>query len=122
MMGFDEREIGRRLGFPECCIEAWIQDDHKGWLPTGAMARGCVYNFRRENGTLRFYVPCLECIEEGPPEGWLPPMRGLTRFDAYEKDPGYLLQMKYASMFWKDGHYIIEGGPWVNVEIERKAA
>lgn len=55
-MNLNHREIGRVLGFPECCIHQWIED-RAGFLRGGVC-------FFRDNGTLGVYVPCDECIHE----------------------------------------------------------
>ncbi len=94
-MTLDHREVGRRLGFPECCIHQFIADIDTHTM--SGQSRGAVYGFR-ENGTLFFYVPCQECIDDGPPENWERP----------KERWGSLLQRKYQSMFWENGEYIFD--------------
>ena len=64
---FNQREIGRALGFPECCIHQFVQDSET-ILESGARVysgeqRGVVY-FLRECGRIGYYIPCHECIKD----------------------------------------------------------
>jgi hypothetical protein len=50
------REAGRRFGYPECCIEAFVADVERGCLP--GTLRGSAPVPGRPDAV---YVPCPEC-------------------------------------------------------------
>lgn len=60
MLTFEEHiELGRKFGYPECCIQEFAYGCGKQ-----AVERGVIYI-----GPTRMYVPCIQCM--GKP-GWFP--------------------------------------------------
>lgn len=68
MCDIDERAVGLRLGFPECCVEAFVNQPVD---EPAVAARGVVYGIRRD-GTLYYYVPCEDCMTARP-QGYVGP-------------------------------------------------
>jgi hypothetical protein len=74
--------MGMILGFPQCCVEAWVRDHTNAAIPSGEL-RGCITERKRSveeiallnkqiSGMLgrewkiqhpyKLYVPCASCM------------------------------------------------------------